>query len=62
MNIEGYEFDLIPYMLETGIMKKINYFICQFHLFENDLQPYYDLRAKVGHGKHLRFDYGPTRS
>lgn len=31
MNIEGAEFLLIPYMIGMGMMKKFNYFWCQFH-------------------------------
>lgn len=33
MNIEGAEFMLIPYMIGMGMMKKFNYFWCQFHRF-----------------------------
>lgn len=33
LNVEGGEFVLIPYMIGTGIMEKIGYFWCQFHLF-----------------------------
>lgn len=60
MNIEGYEFDLIPYMIDMGIMKTIHFFMCQFHIFDKDLQQYYDLREEIGHGRHIRFDYGPV--
>lgn len=32
MNIEGYEFELIPHLIETGKMKKFKHFWCQFHM------------------------------
>jgi FkbM family methyltransferase len=59
MNIEGYEFELIPHMIETGVMEKIDYFMCQFHLFDKNEQAYYDIRAELGKTKKIRFDYGP---
>lgn len=58
MNIEGYEFKLIPYMIETGIMDKIDYFMCQFHLVSATGNEYYDLRREISKTKKLRFDYG----
>lgn len=60
MNIEGYEFKLIPYMIETGIMDKIDYFMCQFHLTSATENEYHDLRRLLGKTKKLRFDYGPV--
>ena len=33
MNIEGGEFVLLPYMIGMGMMPKIKYFWCQWHLF-----------------------------
>jgi len=32
LNVEGYEYKLIPYMIEKGILNRIKYFICQFHM------------------------------
>lgn len=59
MNIEGYEFKLIPYMIENGIMDRIDYFMCQFHTFnDQDEQAYYDIRRSLGVNKKVRFYYG----
>lgn len=60
MNIEGYEFELIPHMIETGIMKRIHFFMCQFHLHERNECEYYELRKQIAKGRHIRFDYGPV--
>jgi FkbM family methyltransferase len=59
MNIEGYEFKLIPYMIETGIMDRIDYFMCQFHLNLGNENEYHDLRRELSKTKKIRFDYGP---
>lgn len=59
MNIEGYEFKLIPHMIETGIMDRIDYFMCQFHLNSGSENEYHDLRRKLSETKKIRFDYGP---
>ena len=36
MNIEGGEFVLLPYMIGLGMMKHINYFWLQWHLYVKD--------------------------
>lgn len=59
LNVEGYEFELIPYMIETGIMDKIEYFMCQFHMNCGGENEYHDLRRQIGKNKKIRFDYGP---
>lgn len=60
MNIEGYEFRLIPYMLQAGIMDKIDYFICQFHpTNDGEVNQYHDLRRVLKRKKKVRFDFGP---
>lgn len=59
MNIEGYEFKLIPYMIEKGIMQKVKYFMCQFHLRGwTDEQPYEAMRKELGEFMDVHFDYG----
>lgn len=59
MNIEGYEFELIPYMIRTGVIDRIHFFMCQFHTFKSeDDQAYYDLRRRISVKKKIRFDYG----
>lgn len=59
-NIEGYEFELIPHMIRTGIMDSIDYFMCQFHLGSASETEYYDLRRQLSEMNKIRFDYGPT--
>jgi FkbM family methyltransferase len=62
MNIEGYEFTLIPYMIRNRIFDRIHYFMCEFHP-SNDFEQklYWRLRDWFGtHGWLVRFNYGPT--
>lgn len=59
MNIEGYEFRLIPYMLENGVFERIRYFMCQFHLFgDQDSARYEALRDAIYEKMDYHFDYG----
>lgn len=59
MNIEGYEFQLIPYLVEKGIMKRVKYFMCQFHTFEDaDEAKYLALRELLGKTMAVEWDYG----
>ena len=59
MNIEGYEFELIPHMLETGIMGRIRFFMCQFHPFtEWDGLKYQEIRRLMEEIATIHFDYG----
>jgi FkbM family methyltransferase len=59
MNIEGYEFKLIPYMLEKGILQKVKYFMCQFHPHGYEQEEEYEvLRKRIGEVMDVHFDYG----
>ncbi len=59
MNIEGYEFKLIPHMIETGVMDNIDYFMCQFHPRNDaEFQQHYDIRRQLSKTKKKRFDFG----
>ena len=61
MNIEGYEFTLLPEMLRLGLLDRIRYLAVQFHDFADpDRAQETDLRARIGETHHVRFDYGPT--
>jgi FkbM family methyltransferase len=59
MNIEGYEFALIPHMIQNGLLDRIRWFMCQFHPFgmEADLT-YRKLRDQISQGRLIKFDYG----
>jgi len=41
MNTEGYEYFLIPYLIEKGLITKIKYLACQFHM-----HPWFPLEEK----------------
>lgn len=59
MNIEGYEFKLIPYMIEKGIMQRVKFFMCQFHLRDwTDEEPYEAIRKQLGEFLEVHWDYG----
>jgi FkbM family methyltransferase len=59
MNIEGYEFALIPHMLQLGLFDRIRWFMCQFHPFgENSKADYQRLRDELSEGRLIKFDYG----
>lgn len=61
MNIEGYEFALIPHMLELGIFDRITYFMCQFHPYDGDEGHLYDqIRESLFEKMDYRFDHGTT--
>lgn len=59
MNIEGYEFKLIPYMIEKGIMQRVKYFMCQFHLKDWTQEEEYEaIRKQLGEFMDIHWDYG----
>lgn len=59
MNIEAYEFKLIPYMIEKGILQRVGYFMCQFHPRNYEQQDEFeDLRKKLAGFMDVHFDYG----
>lgn len=61
MNIEGYEFKLIPYMLERGLFAKIKYFMCQFHPEgEGGVRAFVRIFGQMKEIYNVRFDYGPV--
>jgi FkbM family methyltransferase len=61
MNIEGYEFTLIPYMLKYGLFDRIRHFICQFHpRDEVDERHYLQIKDTLGQRMLTRFNYGKT--
>lgn len=53
MNIEGGEYDLLPAMLEAGLMSRVNRLQVQFHLFEEAL---IDARIRIRDGLALTHD------
>lgn len=59
MNIEGYEFKLIPYMLEKGLFNNVKYFMCQFHPYGPEQEKLYDsICSELGKIMDLHFFYG----
>lgn len=59
LNVEGYELFLIPHMLKHGIMDRIRYFMCQFHVDnEVDEGVYWRIRDQLGQKMLVRFNYG----
>jgi len=59
MNIEGYEFKLIPYMIEKGIFGMVKFFMCQFHPASyEDEDAYEAIRKQMGEIMDVHFDYG----
>lgn len=58
MNIEGYEFTLIPHMLRSGIMDRIQYFMCQFHTADiDDELAYIAICEELGKWGNVHFMY-----
>lgn len=58
MNIEGYEYALIPHMLDLGIFDHMTYFMCQFHPFgEDGLAEMGKIRDSLYEKMDYRFDY-----
>lgn len=56
MNIEGYEFKLIPHMIHYGLMSKIRFFMCQFHT--DDENEHLAIREEISKHMKLYFNYG----
>lgn len=61
INIEGYEFILIPYLIETGMIARFQRLAIQFHLFVPDAFAKYDaLKAELEKTHVLLWDAFPT--
>lgn len=61
MNIEGYEYELLPFMLERSLVERIRFLMVQFHLLrEGDAERYAQLRQDLQRTHQLYFDYGTT--
>lgn len=59
MNIEAYEFKLIPYMIGRGILPKVKYFMCQFHPRTYEQQDEFEvLKKQIEEIMDVHFDYG----
>jgi FkbM family methyltransferase len=61
INIEGYEYDLLPFMIRKGILPRIRNLMVQFHAFA-DLAgtATVDLRKAIGATHDILWDYGTT--
>lgn len=61
INIEGYEFRLLPYLIETGAIKRFQRLAVQFHLFVPDALAQYDaLKGRLEETHRLLWDAFPT--
>ena len=61
MNIEGGEFVLLPYMIGMGMMPKIKYFWCQWHLFvPTAAEKWLKLRQMLEQTHEMIWDCGST--
>jgi FkbM family methyltransferase len=61
MNIEGGEFVLLPYMIGMGMMPKIKYFWCQWHLFvQTAAEKWLRLRQMLDVTHEMIWDCGST--
>jgi len=61
INIEGYEYDLLPFMIKKGIMPRIRNLMVQFHLFADPSgSATVGLRKSIGATHDILWDYGST--
>ena len=61
MNIEGYEYQLIPHMFKNGIYPR--YLSVQFHRYDENMRQLYEpTRAMIAKKYNLLWDYGMTLS
>lgn len=60
INIEGYEYTLIPHMARIGLMPTIDNLMVQFHNFAGDEKTHNDLLALIGKTHQILWDYGTT--
>jgi FkbM family methyltransferase len=61
LNIEGGEFVLLPYMIGMGMMPKIKYFWCQWHLFvQTAAEKWLRLRQMLDVTHEMIWDCGST--
>lgn len=60
MNIEGYEFQLLPVMIDLGIIERVRFLCVQFHLDHDPLGPRLGearIRERLERTHRIRFDY-----
>ncbi len=61
VNIEGYEFILLPYLIEQGLLNRVKRLMLQAHLFvENGAARYAALRAAIEQTHRVVWDFGAT--
>lgn len=61
MNCEGYEFLLLPYLIEQGVIARIKHLAVQFHTAHDDVGRYeFAIRESLARTHDIRFDYGAT--
>lgn len=61
VNIEGYEYELLPCLIEQGLLGRIQRLMLQAHLFvENGMDKYLALRADIERTHRVLWDFGTT--
>jgi len=62
INIEGYEYTLIPYMFERGLLRRMKVIMVQFHKFAADAFQHQATIALLNTDHDLLWDYGEMLS
>lgn len=61
INIEGYEFRLLPYLIDTGAIRRFQRLAVQFHLFVPGAEQMADaIRSRMAETHHVLWDAFPT--
>lgn len=59
-NCEGYEFKLLPWLVESGVIKNIRFLMVQFHLHHEGAEMMAKIREMIGRTHDVRDDYEPA--
>lgn len=59
-NCEGYEFKLLPWIVESGVIKNIRFLMVQFHLHHEGAEQMAEVRELIGKSHDIRDDYEPA--
>lgn len=60
INIEGYEFVLLPYLIDANLLGHFEHLMVQFHVNFPLASGYGALRERIGETHDLLWDYGPA--
>lgn len=59
-NCEGYEFKLLPHIVDTGVIKNVRFLMVQFHLHHEGAELMPKIREMIGRTHDIREDYEPA--